>query len=130
MSSQAWPRALMMTGGGGLALLVGLALLSAAAGTLDFSFIQTAQPDLGLSSTFPVFAAVIIGGASLAGGKGSLMGTLIGVIMLRTLDNGLILLNVSSYYQDVARGVVLLLTVGIDQLRLRLEKRAAARNAT
>ena len=61
-----------------------------------------------------MIAAVVLGGTSLAGGKGSLLGTLIGVVLLRTLDNGLILLNVSSYFQEVARGLVLLMTVGID----------------
>jgi ribose transport system permease protein len=63
---------------------------------------------------------VILGGTSLAGGKGTLIGSLIGVFILRTLDNGLILTNVSSYYQEVARGAVLLLAVGFDQIRIRL----------
>jgi ribose transport system permease protein len=47
---------------------------------------------------------------------------LIGVVLLRTLDNGLIQLNVSSFWQDFARGVVLILTVGIDQIRQRIER--------
>ena len=50
-------------------------VLAAIAGILDFSFIQTSQPNIGLSFTFPVFAAVIIGGASLTGGKGTVIGT-------------------------------------------------------
>ena len=50
----------------------------------------------------------------------TLIGTLVGVVILRTLDNGLVLINVSSYNQQVGRGVVLLLAVGLDQLRLRL----------
>ena len=70
-----------------------------------------------------VIAAVILGGTSLSGGKGTIAGTLLGVLILGTLNNGLTLLNVSSYYQDVARGVVLLLAVGLDQLRLQLAAR-------
>jgi len=70
-----------------------------------------------------VIAAVILGGTSLSGGKGTIGGTLLGVLILGTLNNGLTLLNVSSYYQEVARGAVLLLAVGLDQLRLRLGTR-------
>ena len=70
-----------------------------------------------------VIAAVILGGSSLSGGKGTIGGTLLGVLILGTLNNGLTLLNVSSYYQEIARGVVLLLAVGLDQLRLRWSQR-------
>jgi len=66
-----------------------------------------------------VIAAVILGGTSLSGGKGTIGGTLLGVLILGTLNNGLTLLNVSSYYQEVARGAVLLLAVALDRLRLR-----------
>ncbi|RYG66238.1 ABC transporter permease, partial [bacterium] len=67
-----------------------------------------------------VIAAVILGGTSLTGGKGTIWGTMLGVLILGTLNNGLTLLNVSSYYQDIARGAVLLLAVALDQLRLRM----------
>ena len=69
-----------------------------------------------------MIAAVVLGGTTLVGGKGTLLGTLIGVILLRTLDNGLIQLNVSAFWQDVARGVVLLLAVGVDQIRIKWEQ--------
>ncbi|MHB8629039.1 MAG: ABC transporter permease [Aggregatilineales bacterium] len=105
-------------------------LLSAFAGLISAAQLGAGRPQAATGLEFTVIAAVVLGGTSLAGGKGSLLGTLIGVVLLRTLDNGLVLLNISSYYQDVARGAVLLLTVGIDQLRLRLEKAAAARNQT
>ena len=72
-----------------------------------------------------VIAAVILGGCSLSGGKGGILGALLGVLVLRTLDNGLVLANVSSYYQEVARGAVLLLAVGFDQLRSRRSLRGA-----
>jgi ribose transport system permease protein len=95
-------------------------LLAALGGTVLASQLAAGTPQAATGLEFTVIAAVILGGTSLAGGKGTLVGSLIGVFILRTLDNGLILTNVSSYYQEVARGVVLLLTVGLDQLRLRL----------
>ena len=67
--------------------------LAAIAGILDFSFIQTSQPNTGLSATFPVFAAVIIGGASLSGGKGTVIGTLGGALLLAELQLGLSILS-------------------------------------
>ena len=65
-----------------------------------------------------MIAAVILGGTSLAGGKGTILGTLIGVLILGTLNNGMVLLSVSAYYQQIAQGLVLLLAVGLDQFRL------------
>jgi ribose transport system permease protein len=63
--------------------------------------------------------AIILGGTSLQGGRGSVWGTLLAVLILGTLANGMTLLNVSSFWQDVTRGVVLLLAVGLDQARTR-----------
>ncbi len=94
--------------------------LAALGGMVLASQLAAGTPQAATGLEFTVIAAVILGGTSLAGGKGTLVGTLIGVFILRTLDNGLILTNVSSYYQEVARGLVLLLAVGFDQLRLRL----------
>jgi ribose transport system permease protein len=95
-------------------------LLAALGGVLSTAQLASGTPQAAIGLEFTVIAAVILGGTSLAGGKGTLIGTLVGVVILRTLDNGLILTNVSSYYQQVGRGVVLLLAVGLDQLRLRL----------
>jgi ribose transport system permease protein len=95
-------------------------LFAAVGGTILASQLAAGTPQAATGLEFTVIAAVILGGTSLSGGKGTLIGTIIGVFILRTLDNGLILTNVSSYFQDVARGTVLLLTVGLDQLRLRL----------
>ena len=101
-------------------------MLSAAAGTLDFSFIQTAQPDLGLSSTFPVFAAVIIGGASLAGGKGTIIGTIGGAMLLAELQTGLALLTLGPHAQQLFLGFV---TIGAVALDIVLTKLRARNNA-
>lgn len=94
-------------------------LLAGVGGLVQSAQLAAATPQLATGLEFTVIAAVVLGGTSLAGGKGTLIGSLIGVFILRTLDNGLILINVSSYFQQVARGAVLILAVGFDQIRLR-----------
>lgn len=96
---------------GGLAGFVGILIASQLA---------LSAPRAAVGLELSAIAAVVLGGTSLAGGKGSLLGTLLGVIILRVLDNGLIMLNVSSFYQEIASGLVLLLAVGFDQLRARI----------
>jgi ribose transport system permease protein len=100
-------------------------LLAALAGLITTSQLAVSAPGTATGLEFTVIAAVILGGTSLAGGKGTLFGSLVGVVILRTLDNGLVLANVNSYYQEVARGFVLLLAVGFDQIRLRLGQKGA-----
>lgn len=99
-------------------------LLAAVAGILDFSFLGSTDATSGLSLTFPVFAAVIIGGASLTGGRGTVWGTLIGALLLSMLTNGLALLGVGAYAQLMFVGVVTVTAVGIDQFSRRGEARA------
>lgn len=60
-------------------------------------------------------AAVVLGGTSLSGGKGRITGTLIGALIIGTLNNGLNILNVSSFYQQVVKGIVILLAVLMDR---------------
>jgi ribose transport system permease protein len=92
---------------------------AALGGVFVASQLGAAAPQAALGLELSVIAAVILGGTSLAGGKGTIWGTLLGVLIMGTLNNGLTLLNVKSEYQDVARGTVLLLAVGLDQLRQR-----------
>ena len=100
--------------------------LAAIAGVLDFSFIQTSQPNTGLSATFPVFAAVIIGGASLTGGKGTVIGTLGGALLLAELQLGLSILSPGAYVQQIFLGAVTIGAVALDLFLTYLRKRRAA----
>jgi ribose transport system permease protein len=70
-----------------------------------------------------VVTAVVLGGASLAGGRGSIFGTVLGLLILGVIDNGLTLLNVESFWQQVIGGVLLITAVGFDAVRRRLTER-------
>lgn len=85
------------------------------AGLLDFSFIGSAGPNDGQSYLFPVFAAVIIGGASLAGGKGTAIGTLTGALLLAVLANGFALIAAGPFAQQILLGTVTIGAVVIDR---------------
>jgi ribose/xylose/arabinose/galactoside ABC-type transport system permease subunit len=101
-------------------------LLATIAGILDFSFIQTIQPNSGLSFTFPVFAAVIIGGASLTGGKGTIIGTMAGALLLAELQQGLALLSPGPHVQQLFLGAVTIGAVALDLGLTKLRARRAA----
>jgi ribose transport system permease protein len=94
-------------------------LSAAVAGIFLTSQLGAGAPQAAFGMELSVISAVILGGTSLAGGKGNLIGTLIGVLILGTLNNGMVLLSISSYSQQVTQGAVMLLAVGLDQLRLR-----------
>jgi ribose transport system permease protein len=99
-------------------LLSGLAVTLG--GLILVSQLGAASPEAANGLELSVVTAVILGGASLAGGRGTVLGTVLGVLILGCLNNGLTLMNIDSFYQDVARGALLLTAVGFDQLRLRL----------
>lgn len=92
---------------------------AAIAGVLLAARLASAQPQAGFTFELDAIAAVVIGGASLAGGVGTASGTLVGALILGVLRNGLNLLNVSAFWQQVVIGVVIALAVMTDTLRRR-----------
>jgi len=93
-------------------------VLSAVSGIILTARLNSAQPTAGGGYELDAIAAVVLGGTTLAGGEGSITGTLLGAFIIGVLNNGLNLLNVSSFYQQVVKGVVILLAVLLDR-RLR-----------
>lgn len=100
---------------GGVYLLCGV--LAAAAGILLASRMNSGQPNAGVMYELDVIAAVVVGGASLSGGRGSILGTFLGAMLIAILKNGLNLLDVNSYVQQVVVGAVILLAVLLDRFR-------------
>ncbi|HSO30597.1 MAG TPA: ABC transporter permease [Candidatus Sulfomarinibacteraceae bacterium] len=96
--------------------------LASLAATLDFAFIGSVQPNAGVSLLFPVFAAVIIGGASLAGGHGTAIGTLSGALLLAIISNGLALLSAGSYLSNFVLGGVTIAAVVLDRFTQSLRR--------
>lgn len=90
--------------------------LAALGGIIVTARLDSAQPNAGISYELDAIAAVVIGGTSLSGGKGSVWGTVMGVIIIGVLNNGLVLLNVSPFWQQVVKGGVILLAVIIDKI--------------
>ena len=80
------------------------------------SRITTGQPNAGAGFELDAIAAVVIGGTSTAGGRGTMTGTLIGVLLIGVINNGLDLLNVTSYYQQVVMGIIIIGAVIVDSL--------------
>ncbi|MDF2183926.1 ribose ABC transporter permease [Grimontia hollisae] len=89
-------------------------LLAALAGIIVTSRLSSAQPTAGMGYELDAIAAVVLGGTSLMGGKGHIMGTLIGALIIGFLNNALNLLDVSSYYQMIAKATVILAAVMVD----------------
>lgn len=90
-------------------------VMSALAGVILTSRLSSSQPTAGAGFELDAIAAVVIGGTSLAGGKGRLFGTLIGVLIIGVLNNGLNIIGVSAFYQQFIKGLVILLAVILDR---------------
>lgn len=90
-------------------------LFAALSGIILTSRLNSAQPTAGSAYELDAIAAVVLGGTSLSGGKGWIVGTLIGAMIIGVLDNGLNLLNVSSFYQLVVKGGVIVAAVLLDR---------------
>lgn len=81
------------------------------------SRLNSAGPTAGLTYELTVIASVVIGGTSLSGGRGTVWGSLIGALLIAVINNGMNLLGISPYFQELARGVIIILAVYIDRLR-------------
>ena len=92
------------------------AFLSGIAGILTLSRFGVATPLAGEGTELRVISAAIIGGTSLNGGEGSIFGTVLGVVLLNIINNALVLLKVSVYWQSFVSGFILILAVTIDQI--------------
>ena len=95
--------------------------LAAVGGIIVTSRLDSAQPNAGVTYELDAIAAVVIGGTSLSGGRGSIWGTVLGAVIIGVLNNGLVLLNVSPFWQQVVKGVVILLAVIIDKANAKNE---------
>lgn len=100
---------------GGLASITGLLMTSR---------LGAGNSHIGLGVEFVVITAVIVGGASLFGGKGSMLGTLLGVLFIAVLNNAMVLLGINSYAQEVANGFVVLLAVLVSTRRAKGQRRS------
>ena len=98
---------------------------SALVGLIIASQLVAAHPATGESFELNAIAAVVLGGTSLAGGRGSMGGTLIGAFVIGVLGDGLVMMGVSSFWQKVIKGAVIVLAVIIDQVQARMQERIA-----
>ena len=89
--------------------------LAAIAGVIVTARLFSAQPNAGSGYELDAIAAVVLGGTSLSGGQGTIIGTIIGALIIGVLNNALNILDVSSYYQMIAKGIVILIAVLLDR---------------
>ncbi|MGB8845149.1 MAG: ABC transporter permease, partial [Terracidiphilus sp.] len=106
-----------------LATYVFSAFCAALVGLIIAAQLESAHPATGESFELNAIAAVVLGGTSLMGGRGSVTGSLIGAFVIGVLADGLVMLGVSEFWQIVIKGVVIVLAVGLDQLQTRLQAR-------
>jgi inositol transport system permease protein len=94
-------------------------LLAGLAGIVLAARITTGQPNAGIAYELDAIAAVVIGGTSLSGGVGTIGGTILGALLMGVINNGLDLLDVSSYYQQIVKGVIIVGAVWLDRRSAR-----------
>ncbi|OLN32737.1 ABC transporter permease [Desulfosporosinus metallidurans] len=99
-----------------IGIYVLISVLASVAGVLSLARFGAATPTTGTGAEMIAISAAVIGGASLSGGEGSILGAFLGVILLNVVNNGLILLNVSVYGQGLISGLILLFAVTIDHI--------------
>jgi ribose transport system permease protein len=99
-----------------------MGVIAAISGMGTLAFLGAADPSFGSGSEMNVIASTIIGGTSLSGGTGSIIGALIGALIITVIRNGLVLLRVSIYWQGVVTGVTIVAAVGLDYIIKRRRK--------
>lgn len=99
------------------------AVTAGLAGVVEISYLSSAIANQGLGKELSVIAAAVIGGTALTGGEGTVLGVLVGTVILEVLRNGLVLLGTDAYWQGIFVGAVIILAVFIDQLRKGLWRR-------
>jgi len=99
------------------------ALLSSIAGILTLARFGVATPTAGQGTEMRVISAAVIGGASLSGGEGTILGAVLGIILLNLINNALVLLKVSVYWQQLISGIILIAAVSIDHISHLQKKR-------
>jgi erythritol transport system permease protein len=104
-------------------------MCAAMTGLITASQLVAAHPATGESYELNAIAAVVLGGTSLAGGRGTVWGTLIGALVMGVLTNGLVLLGVQEFWKKVITGLVIILAVVLDQLQARMQQRLALKRA-
>jgi erythritol transport system permease protein len=104
-------------------------LCAGVVGILQMANISSATADLGQFYELNAIAAVVIGGAALSGGRGTVRGTIIGAFVIGFLANGLVIVGVSPFWQKVITGAVIILAVAVDQIQQIIQRQRAARRA-
>ncbi|MGT2832563.1 ABC transporter permease subunit [Streptococcus halotolerans] len=93
-------------------------MMAALSGLIITSRLSSAQPTAGSSYEMDAIAAVVLGGTSLSGGKGRIIGTLIGALIIGVLNNGLNIIGVSAFWQQVVKGIVIIIAVLLDRFKV------------
>jgi L-arabinose transport system permease protein len=98
-------------------------LVAALAGIILASRMTSGQPNAGEGFELNVISACVLGGVSLMGGRASISGVLVGVLIMGTVQNAMSLMNIDAFYQYLVRGTILLIAVLVDQLKNRRQSR-------
>ncbi len=94
-------------------------MLSALAGMLIVARLGTAQPSVGSNWVMPAITAAVLGGTSMTGGRGSVLGTIVGALMMTVISNAIVIMRISTYWEQIVIGMVVITAVLIDSLRTR-----------